>query len=383
MPYKVVLWGPGQVGIEALQAIVEHPDLELVAVKVYSESKAGRDAGELYGGEPTGVITTRDVDELLALNPDCVCYAASDHFGMDVVTDDICRILRAGINVSDATGTILAYPPLIPDESARIKEAALAGNSSFYFGGVNPGFFTDVLPAFLASSVRKIDAVEIHEHFDISTYKDALLLARFGFGVMPADWTSADGEEIARYLWTPSAHLVAQALGLTGYDIRVTYDVTLADQAFEVKGDGTSATYRGLPVAEGAINGVHCVIEFVVGGTPRVIWHEYIRVTADPINDPWPHHWPPPPGGAGTIGAGGYRAKIHGSPSVHADFWFDAHVNPLWDGENSSLGGGMMATGIRVAKAIPQLCEAAPGYYTPMDLNPVQMAPHSVGTISC
>jgi hypothetical protein len=379
-PYKVVLWGPGQVGKEALQTIIEHPDLELVGVRVYSESKEGMDAGEIYGSEPVGVKATRDVDALLGLAPDCVCYAASDHFGMDVVIGDICRILSKGINVSDATGTHFAYPPLIPEGAKQIEDAAKTGGATFYFCGVNPGLFTDVMPALLSTAVRRIDSVEIHEHFDISTYKDAMLLARFGFGKSPDDWTAEQGEEIARYLWTPSAHLVARSLGAEDYDIRITYDITLAEESFEVKGDQSSATYRGLPVNKGTINGAHCTIEFVVDGTPRVVWHEYIRVTADPVNDPWPADWPVVPGGPGTSAPGGYRAKIHGQPSVHADFWFDSGDNPHW-AHGSSLGGGMMSTGVRIAKAIPLVCQAAPGYYTPMDLNPPELNLGTIGKV--
>ena len=53
--YRVVQWGTGNVGRLALRAIIEHPELELAGLVVHSDDKAGRDAGELVGAQPTGL----------------------------------------------------------------------------------------------------------------------------------------------------------------------------------------------------------------------------------------------------------------------------------------------------------------------------------------
>ncbi len=76
MSLKVIQWSTGNVGRYALRAIIGHPELELVGLFVSSEAKEGKDAGELCGVEPVGVHATRDVDTLLALDADCVCYTA-------------------------------------------------------------------------------------------------------------------------------------------------------------------------------------------------------------------------------------------------------------------------------------------------------------------
>ena len=64
MAIKVIQWATGTVGIHAAPAIAAHPDLELVGLWVHSDSKAGRDAGELCGGPPLGVTATQDADAL-------------------------------------------------------------------------------------------------------------------------------------------------------------------------------------------------------------------------------------------------------------------------------------------------------------------------------
>ncbi len=62
----------GRWGVEAVRGILSHPDLELVGVKVYSEAKAGTDAGVLAGRDPVGVTAAIDVD---TASVDAVVYA--------------------------------------------------------------------------------------------------------------------------------------------------------------------------------------------------------------------------------------------------------------------------------------------------------------------
>ena len=74
---RVVVWSTGGIGSIAVRAVAENPGTDLVGVWVHSPEKAGRDAGELVGIGPIGVTTTNDADELIALQPDCVVYAAA------------------------------------------------------------------------------------------------------------------------------------------------------------------------------------------------------------------------------------------------------------------------------------------------------------------
>src|ERR1700683_5385395 len=92
--YRVVQWATGNIGSHSLRAVIAHPDLDLVGVYVYSEEKAGRDAGELCGAPATGVRATRDSADIVALQPDCVLYMADR---ADV--DALCQLLEAGVNV--------------------------------------------------------------------------------------------------------------------------------------------------------------------------------------------------------------------------------------------------------------------------------------------
>ena len=94
MALKVVQWATGGVGVAAIKGVLEHPDLELVGCRVYSEAKDGKDVGELIGTGPLGVTATSSVDEILALDADAVIYAP-----LIANPDEVAALLRSGKNV--------------------------------------------------------------------------------------------------------------------------------------------------------------------------------------------------------------------------------------------------------------------------------------------
>ena len=101
---RVIQWATGGVGTEMVTTILDHRrDLQLVGARVYSDAKHGVDVGTLVGRQPIGVKATTDVEEILALDADCVLYAPQF---TDI--DDVCRLLESGKNV--ATPSFLFHP---------------------------------------------------------------------------------------------------------------------------------------------------------------------------------------------------------------------------------------------------------------------------------
>ena len=74
--YKVAVWATGGVGKYAIRTIADRPNLDLVGVWVHSDDKNGKDAGELAGIDPLGVLATQDASAILDGDADCVVYAA-------------------------------------------------------------------------------------------------------------------------------------------------------------------------------------------------------------------------------------------------------------------------------------------------------------------
>ena len=129
-------------GIHAVPAIATHPDLELVGLWVHSDAKAGRDAGEICGSDPVGVMATQDGDALLFdTEADCICYTANSDVRPDGVIDDLCRMLAAGRNVVNTSYVPLLYPWAAgAGVLDRSQAACLEGGSSFYTSGIDPGY---------------------------------------------------------------------------------------------------------------------------------------------------------------------------------------------------------------------------------------------------
>src|ERR1700722_13130966 len=97
-PYRVAIWGPGDVGSICIREAVRLPELEVVGAYVYSEHKHGVDVGTLAGIDPIGVDATHDLDEFLALDCDVVLYTALDFPGSNALGDFV-TLLEAGKNV--------------------------------------------------------------------------------------------------------------------------------------------------------------------------------------------------------------------------------------------------------------------------------------------
>ena len=162
MTYRVIQWATGNVGRAAIEGVRNHPDLELVGAYVYSDEKAGRDAGELAGLEPLGVEATNDINTVLGLDADCVVYAP-----MLANPTDVVRLLASGKNVVTPVGWV--YPFRSHDLTA-VEAACKEGQATLHGTGINPGGITEQLPLVLSAFCTNIKHVRAEEFSDIRTY---------------------------------------------------------------------------------------------------------------------------------------------------------------------------------------------------------------------
>lgn len=208
-PYRVVQWGTGTIGRCALRAVIEHPDLALVGVHVYSPDKLGRDAGELCGLGATGVTASGDPEDIAAAGADCVLY-------MPLVfnPDDICRLLAAGINVVTTCGQF--HHPASMDSAlrAQVEHACEIGGASVHSTGSSPGFISEALPFVVASVQRRLHSLTIDEYADLSQRDSPeLILDLMGFGRPAAPFEDFRADYL-RASFGPSLKLVADVIGL-------------------------------------------------------------------------------------------------------------------------------------------------------------------------
>ena len=241
--YRVAQWGTGHSGMPALRALIEHPVFELVGVRVYSNKKAGRDAGELCGAGPTGVIATTSIDDIVAAKPDCVVYMP---VGPDF--DDICTLLESGINISTLLEHFHDPAALEPRVRQRIEQACERGNASIYSSGPSPGFVTESLPLVLTSIERRLDCYRIEEYADMSHRNSPEMFALLGFGGDPGAVDAnllGQGVSVA---YGSSLRRLAEALSFEFDDVTVMTEVATATKPVQTASGaieaGTLAAWR-------------------------------------------------------------------------------------------------------------------------------------------
>jgi hypothetical protein len=151
MPLRIVQWTTGLVGRSAVQAVLDHPDLELVGCYAWSADKVGQDVGDLCAlGRKIGIAATNDLAAILALRPDCVLYMP-----LEWVVDDMVRLLEAGINVV-STANFITGKSYGEKDMLRLDEAARRGGVSLYGSGINPGL-ANVLGLVSTAVCRRVD----------------------------------------------------------------------------------------------------------------------------------------------------------------------------------------------------------------------------------
>ncbi len=162
MHHKIVQWATGSMGKTCLRAIIENPALELVGLYVYSDQKAGLDAGDIARQDKTGVIATKNIDEILALEADVVIHMPQLQAPYSSHNDDICRLLASGKNVISINGH--SYPQHWGGEYMQaFNDACMQGQSTLFGGGLNPGFITEKIATVATGICSRIDHIEVEE----------------------------------------------------------------------------------------------------------------------------------------------------------------------------------------------------------------------------
>ena len=241
MTVKVVHWGTGNTGTMALKGIIGHPELELVGCYVARPERAGNDAGELIGLAPVGVTTTNDVDELLALEPACLSF-----FGVGPTSiDDVCRFLRAGVNVVTTSLAQFILPQFTPAAMIDpVNAASAAGNASLFATGVEPGIGSDLVPETLLSFVDEATYIHVRE---IAIYRHAggASMRAFGFGIPAGETPALFVDNRLEGVWGGVARHLAQAIGRPADSIEIETDTWVTPTDIEMEWGVVPANHVG------------------------------------------------------------------------------------------------------------------------------------------
>ncbi len=327
------------VGRAAIQAIVSHPELELVGAWVHSAAKVGRDAGEIAGGEPVGVAATDDVEALLALDADCVLYSP-------VMADrpTVIRILESGKNV--VTPLNWFYPQ--QRDAADLEAACQKGGVTLHGTGIHPGGITERFPLMISALSRAVTHVRAEEFSDIRTYGAPFVVGEIMlFGKTPEETAKSAMPTMMGGGFMQSIDMVADTLG---FDLdpekRTRHEISLATAPID--------SPIG-PIAPGRVAAQRFTWEGTVRGEPVITVRTNWFMGQENLDPAW------------RFGPEGERfeVEITGDPSCKVTF-HGLHPESIEAGLERNPG--IVATAVHCVSAVPFACRAEPGIRTYLDL---------------
>ncbi len=343
MTIKVIQWATGAIGKTCLRQVIDHPDLELVGLYVYSDKKAGKDAGEIARRSETGVIATQSADEIVALDADVVLHLPLNLAGtFDEHDDTIKRLLRSGKNV--ITTVRHGFPwAMGSDYAAGFEEACRAGNSTLFGTGVNPGFMTERLAVSLTSVCTQVDHILAREIYDFSqVLSPGFIFDHAGVGLSPQE------VEDAQDMKAIFKHIFGEVVGYVGHALKVDFDEVVEDHEF-----GVTDKDLQLPAGEVKAGGVvnfrwrwHGVKDGKPFLTIEMLW------IVDPTQEGWDYK-------------DGWDIRITGAPGITARI-------DLVEPENMMDRSKAMQYAVAgpVIRAIPEVLKAPPGILLPPTFAP-------------
>ncbi|MDP3852302.1 hypothetical protein [Phenylobacterium sp.] len=337
MKHRVIQWATGAMGKTCLRAVIDHPAMELVGLYVYGEDKAGRDAGDIARRPPTGVIATRDVEEILALDADVVIHCARLAPPYGSHDAEILKLLAAGKNVISING----YSRPRHWGGARLaalEAACAAGGATLMAAGLNPGFAAEQLAVVATGVCSQLDHVEVVESVDCRGMRNPDYVFKIlGFGSDPLaidapDWGAASS---LNGMYAEVLSAMAEHLGLAPERIDTDH------KAFPASEDLSVAAGR---IALGGISHVNWRWRAIVGGAAKLTMSIHWYMETAHLAEPDPPLW---------------RIHVEGQPGVRLSVDLEKRA-----GDTSATSAEQLGVAGTVINSIPLVRAAPPGVMT-------------------
>ncbi|MDO9456388.1 hypothetical protein [Nocardioides sp.] len=336
---RVIQWATGGVGKAAIEGVLAHPELELVGAWVHSADKHGQDVGVLAGLDPVGVTATTSIDEILAMDADCVVYSP-------LVADEaqVVALLRSGKNVVTPVGWV--YPN--PASSQAVEDACREGGVSLHGTGIHPGGITERFPLMVSAISAQVTHVRAEEFSDIRTY---------------------GAPDVVRHVMafggTPEEALASPMVGLLGSGFKASVRMVVAEMGFDA--DPRIESLQEVAVATQPIDSPIGVIEPGLVAARRFHWRalvDGVPVVTATVNWYMGEEHLDPPWEFGPEGER-FEVEVTGDPDVKVTF---KGLQPETIEEGLVRNPGIVVTANHCVNAIPYVVAAEPGVRTYLDL---------------
>lgn len=232
-PIRVLHYGLGPIGAEALCLVAARTDLAIVGAVDIDPSKIGRDVGDAAGlGRPLGVTISGNAEAAFrGTRPEVVVHCTGS-FLADVMPQ-LRQILAAGSGVV-STCEELSYPwPRHAALAAELDELAREYGVAVLGTGVNPGFVMDLLPLVLSAVTADVRAVYVTRVVDAAPRRGPLQ-RKIGAGLSVEEFNrrTADGR-MGHVGLLESLYMLAGGLGWQLTEVTQSLAPALAVTAVE------------------------------------------------------------------------------------------------------------------------------------------------------
>ena len=339
MTIRVVQWATGGVGKAAIEGVLSHPDLELVGAWVHSPDKHGRDVGEILGLAPLGVTATTSIDDICAMDADCVVYSPLVPNEAEVIA-----LLRSGKNVVTPVGWI--YPD--PAKTGAIEASCAEGGSTLHGTGIHPGGITERFPLMVSAVSARVTHVRSEEFSDIRTYGAPDVI-----------------RHVMAFGGTPEEALASPMAALLGGGFRASVRMIVAEMGFA--SDPKIETIQEVAVATAPIDSPIGVIEPGLVAARRFHWRalvDGVPVVTATVNWLMGEEHLEPDWSFGPEGER-FEVEVTGDPSVKLTF---KGLQPETIADGLIRNPGIVSTANHCVNAIPYVVAAEAGIKTYLDL---------------
>ncbi len=320
MPTKVLIMGLGPIGAGIARQLLARKNFKVVAAVDIDPAKAGRDLGDVLGGERrTGVKVTPDVVAAIRkTKPQAAVLCTSS--SLKKVWPQLEAVLKLRVPIVSTTEE-LSYPWFSNRPLARkIDAAAKKAKVGVVGTGVNPGFAMDALPIALTAICERVDSVRV-ERIQDARIRRLPFQQKIGSGLTPEEFAEKVKDFTVRHVGlTESVAMIADALGLELDRVTDEIQPKIAREAVES---------RFLKVPAGRVCGIVQDGIGYVSGEPRIALHMEAYLGAPETYD---------------------RVVVDGSPKL------DVRAEGGYHGD--------VATASIAVNTIPKLLNARPGLHT-------------------
>jgi 2,4-diaminopentanoate dehydrogenase len=338
---RVIQWATGGVGKAAIECVLNHPQLELAGCWVHSADKNGVDVGQIIGKGDLGIAATSNIDEILALDADCVMYSP-----LIPNDEEVIAILRSGKNVVTPVGWV--YPDLNLPRHKAVADAAVAGGVTLHGSGIHPGGITERFPLMISGLSSAITHVRSEEFSDIRTYNAPDVVRHImGFGGTPEEAVEGPMAGLLDAGFKQSVRMIADHMGFRiDPNIRTLQEIAVATDEID---------YEPFPITKGTVAARRFRWQAIADGEPVIEAAVNWLMGEENLDPGWDF------GGIGER----FEVEVTGDPPVKLTF---KGLQPETIAEGLVKNPGVVVTANHCVNAIPDVCAAEPGIKTYLDL---------------